>query len=381
MKKVFMIMLGLLMSISCVQTLNAEEYDMVKDGVGYKIYIEFEDPLTYEEYADPIVIAEAYYTEEAIVIGDDGLGELTIKSEVDYYGNYFNVKYVHGMNDSELLRSVIIEPGVRTLDGFSDCKNLERVDLPNTVREIKGGSFNDLPSLKSITLPESLEKVGDMCFTYCGLVEVKINCSAFFCHAVFKHLNDLETIIFDDKVSLALNEDCFGGFEKLRTLRLSKNQGGIGLGCFGSMPNLEELCLSEREDMEIDAFAFTSLPKLKRIYCPMSTPPQVYTYYPGLGNWHFYEFSSYPRDSAPIDKAMCKLLVPPGCVDAYRNSRSWGCFANIEEYQFDGVDDVTVDGGDVADNPDAPCYDLYGRLVVDPAPGLYIRNGKKIVVR
>ena len=348
------------------------------------------------------LVVHADYSHSNLLKGDnDKPIDLIIADKVEFGGEWYGVRSVNNIGGCSSLRAVIIEEGVGELNNcFNDCESLERVELPSSLESIGAQSFNNLPLLSLVNLPESLReigyesfcdlpllthikfpeallKVGYNSFQNCGFKNLDFPYPMLLHYSCFCNLPELESISFCDEMGL-LN-GVFSYLPKLKSLRVPRQTTDILRGAFCYLDDLEELFLPEA-NFTADAFTFVSLPNLKKIYCPQQVPPEVCTNDVITGMW-YYEFSSYPRDSAPIDKATCKLLVPPGCVDAYRNSRSWGCFANIEEYQFDGVDDVTVDGGDVADNPDAPCYDLYGRLVVDPAPGLYIRNGKKIVVR
>ena len=350
---------------------------------------------------NPFFVVHAGYGDCELLKNDsDEPIDLVVPARVEFEWEWYDVRSVSDIEKCHSLRSVVLEDGITEVyNCFNDCEKLESVDLGASVTLIRSNSFCNLPSLKSVNLSESLEEIGAQCF--CRLPALEhidfpeslgetgwscfVDCGfksldflyPIYCGAGnFFKLSELESINFFDGVGLMGSAFC--DLPKLKCLHLPNEMHWISHLAFSRMESLEELYLPE-DDFSLEASAFISLPKLKRIYCPLQTPPQIATYDDKLG-W-CYEFSLHYTDKAPIDKATCKLLVPPGCVEAYRNSRSWGCFANIEEYQFDGVDDVTVDGGDAADNPDAPCYDLYGRPVVDPASGIYIRNGKKVVVR
>lgn len=326
--------------------------------------------------------------------------DLVVPARVEFEGDWYDVRSVTNIEKCHSLKSVVIEDGITEVyNCFNDCEKLEHVDLGTTITLIQRESFSNLPLLSSVILSESLEKLGPQCFCHlpalehidfpeslgetgwscfvgCGFKSLDFLYPIYCGSGSFFNLPELESINFCDGVGLMGSAFC--ELPKLKSLHLPNEMYWISHLAFSRMESLEELYLPE-DDFSLEASAFISLPKLRRIYCPLQTPPQIATCDDKLG-W-CYEFSCHYTDKAPIDKAPSKLLVPPGCVEAYRNSRSWGCFANIEEYQFDGMDDVTVDGGDAADSPDAYCYDLYGRLVADPAPGIYIRNGKKVVVR
>lgn len=77
-----------------------------------------------------------------------------------------------------------------------------------------------------------------------------------------------------------------------------------------------------------------------------------------------------------IDKETCVLYVPQGCVEAYRTAEGWGEFTHIVEMESTGIESVR----DTSVRPFA-IYNLNGQRVEDPSRGLYIMNGKKVVVK
>ena len=77
-----------------------------------------------------------------------------------------------------------------------------------------------------------------------------------------------------------------------------------------------------------------------------------------------------------IDKETCVLYVPQGCVEAYRTAEGWGEFTHIVEMESTGIESVR----DTSVRPFA-IYNLNGQRVENPSKGLYILNGKKVVVK
>ena len=74
------------------------------------------------------------------------------------------------------------------------------------------------------------------------------------------------------------------------------------------------------------------------------------------------------------------LYVPVGSLSAYEKVDPWRNFWNIEEYDFSGVDDITID--DYSDCP-VEIYNLSGNKVGSSkeslSPGIYImRQGRKV---
>lgn len=72
------------------------------------------------------------------------------------------------------------------------------------------------------------------------------------------------------------------------------------------------------------------------------------------------------------------VIVPKGTLAAYQES-AWGRLFNIYEDEESLIEDVVI--SPIEGSEDAPLYNLIGQIVKDPAPGIYIRNGRKVVVR
>lgn len=53
--------------------------------------------------------------------------------------------------------------------GFSSCKSLQSVTIPNSVTSIGDGAFSDCKSLQSITIPNSVRNIGNNAFRGCLL--------------------------------------------------------------------------------------------------------------------------------------------------------------------------------------------------------------------
>ena len=70
------------------------------------------------------------------------------------------------------------------------------------------------------------------------------------------------------------------------------------------------------------------------------------------------------------------LYVPNGCLEAYQKADVWKEFWEIKEFDVTGIGDVK------ADNENATTvYDLNGRAVENPTKGIYIINGKKLLLK
>ena len=111
--------------------------------------------------------------------GCTGLQEVTINSDwlYDYVPNdHFKGPGIHApfMNCTGIT-AIHLSPSVKRLTGFTGCKGLKELVIPNTVNSIGNYAFKDCKGLKSIVIPESVMLIGESAFEDCKrLKEVTI---------------------------------------------------------------------------------------------------------------------------------------------------------------------------------------------------------------
>ena len=74
------------------------------------------------------------------------------------------------------------------------------------------------------------------------------------------------------------------------------------------------------------------------------------------------------------------LYVPVGCVDKYKAAQCWRYFVHIYEVTEKPATLIFGTKADVGQD-DAPYYNLNGVRVAQPRKGIYIQNGKKVIVK
>lgn len=79
-----------------------------------------------------------------------------------------------------------------------------------------------------------------------------------------------------------------------------------------------------------------------------------------------------------FDNYTATLYVPIGAKEAYQTADYWKKFTNIVEMDFTGIEDIPAD--DAVRGGKDVYYDLNGRVVNNPTKGIYIKNGKKVVL-
>ena len=82
-------------------------------------------------------------------------------------------------------------------------------------------------------------------------------------------------------------------------------------------------------------------------------------------------------DGTPIESAT--LHVPASVIDAYKVSRPWRGFKEIvalTDDDYAGIEIVKQ-----SEDGNGEYFDLTGRKVSHPQKGIYIKNGKKVIVK
>ncbi len=65
-------------------------------------------------------------------------------------------------------------PVVEIKNVFVNCRSLQSIEIPNTVRKIGNNAFKNCSNLTSITIPESVTSIGDYAFYGTGLTDITI---------------------------------------------------------------------------------------------------------------------------------------------------------------------------------------------------------------
>ena len=133
----------------------------------------------------------------------------------------------------------------------------------------------------------------------------------------------------------------------------------IGNRSFKDCTRLTSITLPENLQ-SIGVYAFDGCTALTDITCLATTPPTI--------SYDTFTGSQY-RDG--------NLYVPYGCYNLYWNAPNWEYFRNIFELppDDDAVNEITETV------KDAPYYDLQGRKVSNPRKGIYIKDGKMVLVK
>ena len=147
---------------------------------------------------------------------------------------------------------------------------------------------------------------------------------------------------------------------QLRRVIIPSTVTSIGNRSFKDCPLMADIIIPENVQ-SIGVYAFDGCTALTDITCLATTPPTI--------SYDTFTESQY-RDG--------NLYVPYGCYNLYWNAPNWEYFRNVFELPIDvdGIKDVNANL-----NLDDSWYDLQGRKVMNPRKGIYIKNGRKVLIK
>lgn len=115
--------------------------------------------------------------------------------------------------------------------------------VPEGIKEIADGAFGRIPELTEIMLPDSLERIGEAAFIYCGMREITIPKGvAELERAAFLHCDQLETVHLQEGLRV-IGWDAFWECSKLTDIQLPKTLEQIGLRAFEHCASLKQLTI------------------------------------------------------------------------------------------------------------------------------------------
>ena len=222
---------------------------------------------------------------------------------------------------------------------ISNHPTLEEATVAGDITEVQNQMLNGCAVLKKVTLGDKITRIGIDAFTGCSILE-DINLPAI--------LEKIDTRAF--RRCYALKEPTFPTSLK-----------EIGEEAYSECP-LENIHIPASVE-KIYNYAFNGT-KLGNIYCYGTVPPECTGWlFPGI----------------PLEKMT--LYYPKGSRDAYKAAVCWKEFFDDHAVEFDpaGIDATTID----KEMTSSDFYDLQGRKVNSQAvsKGLYINDGKKVVIR
>lgn len=207
---------------------------------------------------------------------------------------------------------------------FSACADLESVHFNNGLKYIEEAAFMGCSQLDIVTLPSSVEELGKWAFSICTslssliIPENVIKIGEQLCDGNVS----LETAKIDTPIS-TIPRFTFRGCENLSSVVISEGTGYISEGAFQNCSHLKSLILP-RTIYGLGDDAFSGCVRIDSI-----TSYSIYP--PGCGDNCF----------KGVDKDIV-VLVPATSVADYRTANGWSNFDNIEEIKGSGITQIEI---------------------------------------
>ncbi|MDE6559989.1 MAG: leucine-rich repeat domain-containing protein [Muribaculaceae bacterium] len=177
---------------------------------------------------------------------------------------------------------------------FLGCSSLKKVTLPTGLKKIGFQAFSECLALESINFPASLEDIGSNSFTYCASLDgVEFPKGLkHIGHNAFSFCSSLKEVILPDSLD-EIESYAFSDCNSLRKVRLPANDKLLGELMMNCCPSLVEIIAPSEKAPKFDCESFIFDPE---------------------------DADSYKR---------CVLKVPENAIDSYNVSKSWQMFNKI----------------------------------------------------
>ena len=237
--------------------------------------------------------------------------------------------------------NTIIPQSVTTIGerAFYYCSGLTSITIPNGVTSIGHAAFIDCSSLNSITIPNSVTSIGGWAFYDCTeLISINIPTSV-----------------------TSIGDFAFGDCSSLASIIIPNSITNIEASTFKDCTGLTYIVIPNSVT-SIERSVFYNCSSLTDYYVWAETVPST---------------NSYSFYNTNIENAT--LHVPAASVDTYKQTDPWSGFGRI--VPLTDEDPTSMKGILQSDHLNGDYYDLKGRKVNIPKKGLYINNGRKVIMK
>lgn len=173
----------------------------------------------------------------------------------------------------------------------------------------------------------------------------------------FRGCQKLTSITIPENVT-SIGAGAFSYCTALTSIAIPGNVTKIGGQAFRGCTGLTSIIIPENVT-EIGEVAFGGCTGLTSIYVMSETAPTIIS-------------TSFDDDTY----SNATLYVPTGTLKTYQETDGWKEFSNIQEFDPTGIDGIIAEEAE-----NNLFYDLNGRTIENPGNGIYIVNGKKVLIK
>ena len=375
MKKTILLLTALMCGSLSVMA-DRTQHDMTEDDWKYLNFDFFVDEMAFkylskEDRTVAVTYMDIREMDRWIYVADT----LVIPEKVTYEGIEYTVTAIgESAFGKSKIKHLVIPPSVREIKrrAFGTVEELEELIIPNTVKiigdEVFAGNMHYLGSSypKVVVFPETVESLGKGLFAWSGdpfddrqmatfprdMKEVPERTYSYSCLKQWKDLPETVEVI---------GKEAFRG-NLFKSIRLPDGLKEIHAEAFRACDNLKSVTIPASVTFigklafsgewgygsPIDECGLETLRMLSRVPC-----------------------------TSELELKNTVLVVPMGSKEAYRKAWNLSPDVVIKEVIVTGIDDYSIDTPSAKDT----YYNLQGQqLKTAPQKGIYIRNGKKVVI-
>lgn len=342
-----------------------------------------------------------------------GLTSITIPNSVTSLGN-------SAFNSCELLSSVALGNGITVIpaSAFAYCRSLTSIEIPNNVTSIGQNAFSDCTNMLSVIIPRSVTTICSAAFSNCTrlnsvVYEAEEPYDIHWSGPFFNISSNCQLTVpygkRDVYITAGWNEDIFkGGIVEATSVSITINSLGKGTYCSaypldftdvsgieayivsGFKPSAGNLIITRAYEVpagtglyivgtpgntynvpvEPTDFYYSNMLKGVLVPTVIHANEDNYTNYVLSSDGHGGVIFKHANDtSSPANRAY--VQIPSSIVGARE-------FLGIETDD----DSTGLDGVFTPDTKEAEgdYYNLSGQKVQNPQRGIFIKNGKKILI-
>lgn len=348
----------------------------------------------------------------SVTVGTTYVGDVVVPSAVVINGNTYVVTATdnYAFNQCTDLVTVTLPSTLKSLGmyTFNGCTSLEDVNIPDGITTIPFGCFY-LTGLKKVTLPSTVTTIDKYAFAYsAGLAEINITDAityigeAAFCGTGLKTVTipssiteiekyafticqKLESVTLHNRIT-TIGDNAFAADLSLKSIKIPESVTSIGASAFATCQALEEIEIPDGV-ASIPAKCFYSCTGLKKAVFGTgvkSIGEDAFTKYKSITESFqlktlVLKSNTMVTGGANFDKILyfkTTVYVPEQLVDTYKADTYWGNFNIAKIDTSTGVTGVTIE-------PTAAghWYNLDGTRAVNHTNGVFIHNGKTVVIK
>ena len=205
-------------------------------------------------------------------------GEISVPSQFTHINHTYTVIGICGgafgsrEYSNTYLRKIHLPNTIEYLDGFRDCENLKEIDIPQSVREIRGGAFCSSGLTSELVIPNSVTTIGMRAFENTHITALTLGNSLSTIRENAFRGCDLTEVFIPNSVT-TVEDGAFGGFDvagydeinhcpidyqigfKIKSLTIGNSVTHIGSQAFSCNDSIIVTCLAEFPP-SLDGFAF-----------------------------------------------------------------------------------------------------------------------------